>query len=195
MIFPWTWLRVTIFTHEVCWLQLTSCRRWIQRSPGFTNSLESTSLGSSARLVHNQIGSQSQSLASQPRVFNNSYFRVVFQYRPSPFLKGISLLLNNTHNSQSIFNNELTDWRFFIVIISRTNALEIRSGLFQIRVYRKYDLPSCGEEDCETFQWFTNCNRIKLNGTNILTTSSFQLHVHEYKRTQKSKCASNTQNP
>jgi hypothetical protein len=58
-----------------------------------------------------------------PRVFNNSYFRVVFNSRPSPLLEKDRPLVDHTHVYQSIFHNGATDWRFSIVIISRTNVL------------------------------------------------------------------------
>ena len=66
---------------------------------------------------------------------------------------------------QSIFSNEATDWHFSNIIISRTNATVIRSGLYQVRVHRKYDRESCGEKGCEMPLWFTSLDRTstKLN--------------------------------
>ena len=49
---------------------------------------------------------------SLPRVFHNSYFRVVFNYRPSPVLEKDYSLVDHTHVYQSIFNNGATDWHF-----------------------------------------------------------------------------------
>ena len=42
--------------------------------------------------------------------------------RPLP-LKRDCLLVDHTHVYQSVFNNGATDWRYFIVIISRTDVL------------------------------------------------------------------------
>jgi len=109
---------------------------------------------------------------------------VVFKYRPTPFLKGISLLVKHTLLFQDIFNNEITDWRFFSVIISRTNALVIRSGLYRVQMYRKYGTASCGGKGCKILVWFTSGNRSQTKLTNILTTASYLLHVHDYNRNQ-----------
>jgi hypothetical protein len=92
--------------------------------------------------------------------------------------------VNHTHLFQDIFNNEITDWRFFSVIISRTNALVIRSGLYRVQMYRKYGTASCGGKDCKILVWFTSGNRSQTKLTNILTTASYLLHVHDYNRNQ-----------
>ena len=62
---------------------------------------------------------------SLPITFISSHFRVVFNFRPSHFLKGKYLLLDHTRIFRNIFYNGVTDWRFTIVIKSRIDILFI----------------------------------------------------------------------
>jgi hypothetical protein len=55
---------------------------------------------------------------SLPRVFDNLLLCVVSKSGPSPHLRKDGLLVDHTLVYRIIFNNEATDWCFFIVVIS-----------------------------------------------------------------------------
>jgi len=120
--------------------------------------------------------------ASLPRVFNNSYFRVVFNSRPSPFLEKDYPLADHTHVYQSVFHNGAIDWRFSIVIISGWTSCLLLFGLFY-RLVRTHKTSTL--EARQTKMWRKGLRNLSvvllhpstynLNLTNILITHSFLL--------------------
>ena len=84
--------------------------------------LDKTSSGCSPHLCYTvRIGSRMPK-TSLPTVFSKSYFRVVFNSIPPPFRKDC-LLVDHNHIHRFVFSNGETDWRFSIVITSRTDDL------------------------------------------------------------------------
>jgi hypothetical protein len=110
---------------------------------------------------------------------NDSYFRVVFNSRPSPISEKVS-------HGGSIFNNEATDW-YFTIITSWTDILfiplwtflETRVGNHRIAVqkeYRKHGVPRCGKKLAK-FSCGIPLQMHSAKSENILTTIFFRLRV------------------
>jgi hypothetical protein len=94
-----------------------------------------------------------------------------------PIFRKDCLLVDQTNVHQSVFTNKATDWRFSIVITSRTDTLFIRLDFVTDScqeitelLHREHDELSCGKRACKIPLWSTTLEC-------ILATAIFRLHV------------------
>jgi hypothetical protein len=128
--------------------------------------------------LRSRIQSQNDRSRSQPMVFNNSHFRMVFNSRPSSRFRKSFLLVDHTVSYQIFFNNGETDWCLSIVIISGTDVLLIPIWtLLQIvreitePLHRKHDALSCGITLVKFCCGFPFWSTLELNLTNWKTSA------------------------
>ena len=96
-----------------------------------------------------------------------------------PFLKEYFPLVDDTHNYRNTFLNRVTDWRFTIVILSRTDILLIHI-LTCLQMHTGNHKTFAREMWCTKIQWeilrnshvvyHTDCMHVNI--TNTLTTTS-----------------------
>jgi len=94
-----------------------------------------------------------------------------------PFLKRDCLLVEHIHVCQNVFNNGETDRRFFIVTTDKRPVhplglcfrLVCAGNMIHRAVVKRLAKFLCG---------LPRPSALKLNSTNILTTTSFRLHVY-----------------
>jgi hypothetical protein len=119
---------------------------------------------------------------SLPRVFNNYHFRVVFEFRPFPFLKRDHPLADHTQVYQSIFlprqpigDLSLASHPGHIFCLSLfAHVYRIARGITR-PLCRIHDQPNCGKRVTKSICGQLHLTAYKPNSGNLLTTAAFPM--------------------